>query len=80
MRIEGTDQWENYTPYPDFLQGQTIAGKTILRGLPSDYSGALDRRCCITYQKSEDSYDIVEYPDVQTAEQVWSALRSYGFV
>ena len=83
VRIEGTDQWANYTPHPDFLQGQTIAGKTILRGLPSDYSGALDRRCCITYQEfedREDRYEIMEYPDVQTAEQVWSALKSYGFV
>lgn len=80
VRVEGTDQWAHYRPSTYFLQGQTIAGKMILRGLPSDYSGALDRRCCITYQESENRYKIVEYPDVQTAEQVWSALRSYGFV
>lgn len=80
VRIEGTDRWAFYTPRPDFLQGQTIAGKAILRGLPSYYSGALDRRCCITYQKDETHCKIMEYPDVQTADQVWSALKSYGFV
>lgn len=85
LRIEGKDQWARFNCELDFSSGVVLwrdkmpTNITIFCGLPSNYSGNVDRRCCITIRYSETNFEIVEYADVQTMEQAWSALKSYGF-
>lgn len=79
LPIEGTNMWARIHPFADFYRGQPKADTAIFCGIPANYSGDVNHRCCITYQMRKNDYKIVEYPDERTMQKGWTALKRYGF-
>jgi len=81
-QISGKNLWAycNVSSFPDLVQGKRESGKMLFRGVPANYTGNRKKEHCITFQRRENDYKIIEYEDTYTANQLWSELQKYGFV